>query len=179
MIKARRDRRYNRRDRRYRLAMLETLEQRIVLNNGTITLKLAATLPYAPGTVAYQQPDGGLVVSSSLNSSTPAFVLVNPNGTNASYSNLTNIPSDPNGATVRAGQAGGWTTGDLFSSSGTQPGQILKITSNGNTVINPWVTLSGETALGERAFTFDRTGIFGGDLIIISVNNHVWRINAR
>jgi hypothetical protein len=33
--------------------------------------------------------------------------------------------------------------------------------------------------LGERAFTFDRTGIFGGDLIIISVNNHVWRINAR
>ena len=36
-----------------------------------------------------------------------------------------------------------------------------------------------QTALGERVYTFDRTGIFGGDLIIITLNDNVWRINAQ
>ena len=59
-------------------------------------------------------------------------------------------------ATAEPGVSTGFQVGDIYAVNG-QPGQIAKITNNGNTVINPWVTLSSPM---ERPR--DRSGAISG-----------------
>ncbi len=72
---------------------------------------------------------------------------------------------------------GGFTVGDLFTGNG-QPGQIARLSNNGQTVQNPWVVLTPETGLLRGSLYVDRTGVFGGDLIVVTTAGGVWRINA-
>ena len=54
----------------------------------------------------------------------------------------------------------------------------VNITSGGGTVQNPWVRLPGESGLMRGSLYIDRTGVFGGDLIVVTTAGGVWRVNA-
>jgi len=87
----------------------------------------------------------------------------------------------------------GWTQGDLYFGSG-QPGKIGKISADGSTVVNAnWTTLTnstqmvGETNVFVGGLYIDQTGVFGGDLIVVSggtgsdpgdTGGAVWRVTA-
>ena len=65
----------------------------------------------------------------------------------------------------------------MFTGNGNG-GQILKITNNGNTVINPWVSLPGETGLLRGSLYHDRTGVWDHDLIVVTNKGGVWRVTS-
>ena len=54
---------------------------------------------------------------------------------------------------------------------------IARVNASGATVQNPWVTLPGETG-GIGGLYLDRTGVFGGDLLVVTTTGGVWRVNA-
>jgi hypothetical protein len=109
-----------------------------------------------------------LIVSDNYSTGLPHnFDRINQDGTQAPFSSASGFRDEVYMAAVRPGQTGGWTVGDLYTGTGVG-GQIAKISNNGNTVTNPWVTLSGETGLLRGALTFDQTGVFGGDLIVVT-----------
>jgi len=94
-------------------------------------------------------------------------------------------------STVQASSCqGGFQANDVFFPNG-QPGEIVRVTDNGATVLDPWVTLPAPGDIQIRGSMFqDRYCAFGGDLIVVTgyeqsffypdLNNHgsVWRINA-
>ena len=76
-----------------------------------------------------------------------------------------------------------WTQGDLYFGPG-QPGKIGKITANGSSVNTNWATLTNSTQMvGETdpfmgGFYIDQTGVFGGDLIVVTGSGGIWRVTA-
>ena len=103
--------------------------------------------------------------------------LVAADGSQAQFSALSGVGDEIKIATVRAGNTGGFTAGDLFVGNGVD-GQIVRITNNGATVINPWVSLSGAgNGLIRGSLYVDRTGVYGDDLIVVTTLGEVWRIN--
>lgn len=56
------------------------------------------------------------------------------------------------------------------------PGALARISADGASVRNPWVTLPGESGLVAGGLYLDRTGVFGGDLIAVTTTGGVWRI---
>jgi hypothetical protein len=86
MIKARRDLKA-RRHRRYKIAVLEQLEQRIVLSNGTITLIPISTPFNNPIGMDYQEPTNSLIISDNYSTGVPHnFDRINQNGTQSQFS---------------------------------------------------------------------------------------------
>ena len=69
----------------------------------------------------------------------------------------------------------GFRVGDLYTGNG-KAGQIVKITNNGNTVINPWVTLPGENGLLRGNLWIDETGVWGGNMIVSTTVGDVWEV---
>ena len=65
----------------------------------------------------------------------------------------------------------------MFTGTG-QPGQIARISPDGSTIDNPWITLPGETGLMRGQLQFDRTGVFDGDLIVTTTAGHLWRVTS-
>jgi hypothetical protein len=78
---------------------------------------------------------------------------------------------------VRSGpHQGGFAVGEVFTGNG-QPGQIVRISPDGSTVQNPWVTLNDPGLLRGSLFQ-DRYGVFGGDLIVVTSTGGVWRVDS-
>jgi len=95
------------------------------------------------------------------------------------FSNASGFTDEVKIATVRSGGVGGFMTGDLFTGNGVD-GEIVRITNNGGTVINPWVSLPGAgNGLMRGSLYVDRTGVFGGDLIVVTTGGEVWRIQSN
>lgn len=104
--------------------------------------------------------------------------LVASDGTQTQFSALSGVGDEIKIATVRAGNTGGFTVGDLFVGNGND-GEIVRITNNGATVINPWVSLTGSgNGLMRGSLYVDRTGVYGDDLIVVTTAGEVWRINS-
>jgi hypothetical protein len=86
-------------------------------------------------------------------------------------------------ATVRSGpHQGGFAVGEVFTGNG-QPGQIVRISPDGATVQNPWVTLEDAPGVVHpgllRGSLFqDRYGVFGGDLIVVTTAGGVFRVTS-
>lgn len=81
-------------------------------------------------------------------------------------------------ATVRPGGVGGFNTGNLFTGNGVD-GHIAQISSDGLSVLNPWVSLPGDgNGLLRGSLYVDRTGVFGGDLIAATTAGEVWRVTS-
>jgi hypothetical protein len=94
-------------------------------------------------------------------------------------------------STVQASACmGGFQANDVFFPNG-QPGQIVRVTDNGATVQDPWVTLPAPGDIQIRGSMFqDRYCAFGGDLIVVtgyeqsffnpdlSLHGSVWRVNS-
>ncbi len=108
------------------------------------------------------------------------YEAVAADGTRAAFSNVAGLNGELLIATSRdEGQGlsrGGFAAGDLFTSTGVA-GVIARVSASGAAVQNPWVTLPGETG-GIGGLYIDRTGVYGGDLLVVTTTGGVWRVNA-
>jgi hypothetical protein len=144
-----------------------------------LSLTQISTTFSSPIGIDYHEPTNSVIISANYPSGNPhTFERINFDGTHSQFSNVSGISNEIKIATVRSGNVGGFTTGDLFSGNGVD-GEILKISNNGATVINPWVSLTGAgNGLMRGSLHVDRTGAWGGDLIAVTTAGEVWRVNS-
>ncbi|HEV8427371.1 MAG TPA: RHS repeat-associated core domain-containing protein [Pyrinomonadaceae bacterium] len=131
--------------------------------------------------IEHHQPLRKLVVSANNPSGMPNnFESLDADGTHRPHSNVAGLTGGLKIATARDSgtgmSLGGFNPGELFSGTGV-PGVIARIAADGATIQNPWVTLDDETGLDGGLF-IDRTGVFGGDLIVVTSMGGVWRVTA-
>jgi RHS repeat-associated protein len=137
----------------------------------------------SPIGIDYHQPTNQIVMSVNYNGGGQPhnFELVAADGTHSRFSNIRGLTDELKLATARddgGGMSlGGFRAGELFAGTGV-PGVIARVSPDGSTVQNPWVTLPGENGLMRGSLHVDRTGVFGGDLIAVTTNGGVWRITA-
>jgi hypothetical protein len=138
-------------------------------------------VPYPPNAIVYDSALNTLIVSDNLSvnsSGNPAgFLQLQNTGAFSSFAGSASgqragFTDEVQMATAQPGQLTQFTPGDIYTSNG-QPGQIAKITNNGATVINPWVTLPGETSVLRGNLGIDSTGLWGGNLIAVTTAGDV------
>ncbi len=109
------------------------------------------------------------------------FELVAADGTHAQFSAISGLTNEIKIATARddgGGMSiGGFPAGEFFTGSGV-PGEIVRVSPDGAVVQNPWVTLPGETGLLRGSLHVDRTGVYGGDLIVVTTSGKVWQVDS-
>lgn len=108
------------------------------------------------------------------------FEAVAADGTHSAFSNVAGLTGDILIATARdEGQGlsrGGFVAGEVLTTTGV-PGSVARLNASGATVQNPWITLPNEN--GITGMYLDRTGVFGGDLIVVTDIGGVWRVNVN
>ena len=147
----------------------------------TIDLQPLSTVFSNPIGVDYHEPTDSLILSANYSSGLPHNLeRILFDGAHVPFSSLAGATNELKIATVRSiGNPGGFVVGDLFTGNG-QDGQILRITDDGATIQNPWVSLPGSgNGLMRGSLYIDRTGVFGGDLIVCTTAGEVWRITAE
>jgi RHS repeat-associated protein len=145
----------------------------------SITLTAVSTNFNNPIGIDYHPLSNKVLVSVNYPSGTPDnFELVASDGTRTQFSNVSGLTDEVKIATVRSSACqGGFNAGELFVGTGTA-GVIARISPDGTTVRNPWVTLSGETGLMRGGLFQDRFCAFGGDLIAATTTGNVWRVTS-
>ncbi|HEY2961613.1 MAG TPA: RHS repeat-associated core domain-containing protein [Pyrinomonadaceae bacterium] len=120
-----------------------------------------------------------LLSANNPNGQPHNFETIAADGTRSPFSNVAGLTGDILIATARdEGQGlsrGGFVAGEVFVTTGV-PGSIARLNASGATVQNPWVTLPNEN--GITGLYLDRTGVFGGDLIVVTDIGGVWRVNV-
>jgi hypothetical protein len=146
---------------------------------GPITLTTITTAFNNPIGIDCHEPTNQIAMSVNYSNGQPHnFELVAADGTHAQFSTVSGFTNEVKIATVRSGPSqGSFTPGELFVGTGTA-GVIARISADGSTVTNPWVTLAGETGLMRGSLFQDRYGSFGGDLIAVTTAGGVWRITS-
>jgi hypothetical protein len=141
-----------------------------------VTLTPIATGFNNPVGIDYHEPSDRVVLSVNYPSGTPNnFELVSQDGSRTPFSSVSGFTDEVKIATVRSGpHQGGFTVGELFTGNG-KPGEIVRISADGGTVQDPWVTLDDPGLLRGSLFQ-DRYGVFGGDLIAVTTAGGVWRV---
>lgn len=149
-----------------------------------ITLTQISTTFNSPIGIDYHEPTNSVVMSVNYASGLPLnFERVNADGSHAPFSTASGFTDEVKIATARSAAKGGFagstmTVGDLFTGNGVD-GQIARITGGGSTIINPWVDLPGAgNGLMRGSLYVDRTGVYGGDLIVVTTAGEVWRIDS-
>jgi len=145
---------------------------------GPITFTQVPTVFNNPVGIDYHEPTGQLALSVNYPTGSPLnFELVQPNGTHVPFSTASGFTDEVKIATVRSGNMGGFTTGDLFTGNGVD-GQIARISADGSSV-SVFADLPGlGNGLMRGSLHVDRTGVFGGDLIAVTTEGQVWRVNS-
>lgn len=131
--------------------------------------------------IDYHERTRKVVVAANSTQGQPNnFELIQADGAHASFSNVSGVTGQLKIATARDDGFGvslaGFKPGELFTATDT-PGVVARIASDGGTVQNPWVTLTGETGLVTGLYV-DRTGIYAGDVIAVTSSGGIWRINS-
>ncbi|PYT09922.1 MAG: hypothetical protein DMF60_01585 [Acidobacteria bacterium] len=134
--------------------------------------------------VDYQETSDSLVVSVHYKNGLPNnFVRVSRTGVITPFSSASGYPEEvylavaPSQNCSGTGLSlGGFKVGDVFAGSGT--GTIARISADGTTVQNPFATLPGETGQDWGGLYFDRSGNFGGDLMVSTTSGGVYRVNS-
>lgn len=141
-----------------------------------VTLTPIATGFNNPVGIDYHEPTDQVILSVNYPTGQPSnFELVARDGTRQPFTTISGFTDEVKIATVRSGpHQGGFTVGEVFTGNG-QPGQIVRISPDGSTVQNPWVTLNDPGLLRGSLFQ-DRYGVFGGDLIVVTTTGGVWRV---
>jgi hypothetical protein len=144
-----------------------------------VTLTPIATGFNNPIGIDYHEPTDKVILSVNYPTGQPSnFELVARDGTHQQFTTISGFTDEVKIATVRSGpHQGGFTVGEVFTGNG-QPGQIVRISPDGATVQNPWVTLPNEPGLLRGSLFQDRYGVFGGDLIVVTTTGGVWRVNS-
>jgi hypothetical protein len=132
----------------------------------------------SPIGIDYHEPTNSVVVSVNYPTGVPSgFERIEFDGSHQQFSDLTGLTDEVKIATARSGNPAGFTVGDLFVGNGID-GQIVRITGDGATVLNPWVDLPGDNnGLMRGSLYVDRTGEFNGDLIAVTTVGEVWRVD--
>jgi uncharacterized delta-60 repeat protein len=104
-----------------------------------------------------------------------------PNGTLSDYANFTSSNDECALVPVPAGNAAGFTAGDIYV--GSTSGQIIKI-SNGGHEVETWVTLednSNSESVGNIRGTMllANGGPYGGDLVALTDNGQVFVVDSN
>ena len=119
-----------------------------------------------------------VVMSVNYASGTPNnFVLVASDGTQSPFTALSGFTDEVKIATARTGSV--FPAGTMFTGNGMD-GEIVRINPDGTLFGgNPWVSLPGTgNGLMRGSLYVDRTGFYGGDLIAVTTEGEVWRINS-
>ena len=152
------------------------------INDGdppAILLKnISITFPNPIG-IDYHEPTDTVVMSVNYSTGTPeGFSKVHQDGTYEQFSNVSGLTEEVKIATARSGNQKGFVAGDLFVGNGID-GQIVRMTNDGTSVINPWVDLPGDSnGLMRGSLYVDRTGEWNWDLIVVTTIGQVWRIDS-
>ena len=132
-----------------------------------ITLTPITTAFNNPIGIDHHEPTNSVVVSVNYSTGSPHnFELLNLDGTHTQFSNVAGFTDEVKIATARD-NLGGFTPGELFVGNG-DAGEIVRISADGSVVTNPWVTLPNESGLFRGSLHVDRTGDWGGDLIVVT-----------
>jgi hypothetical protein len=133
----------------------------------------------SPIGIDFHESGGDVVTSVHYSGGSPyALETVSADGTHAQFSALSGVTDEVKIATVRSGGLGGFNTGELFVGNGVD-GQIVRVSADGSTVINPWVDLPGTgNGLMRGSLYVDRTGAFGGNLIVVTTDGEVWTVDS-
>jgi hypothetical protein len=145
----------------------------------SITLTSISTLFSSPIGIDYHEPTNSVVISANYPTGNPhTLERINQNGSHTGFSALAGVEDEIKVATARSGNVGGFLAGELFTGNGVD-GQIVRVSPDGGTVLNPWVSLPGDNnGLLRGSLYVDRTGEAGGDLIAVTTNGEIWRINS-
>ncbi|HEX7152060.1 MAG TPA: RHS repeat-associated core domain-containing protein [Thermoanaerobaculia bacterium] len=148
--------------------------------NWNVVLTPVATEFHGHTGLDHHQPSRKLLLSANTPAGQPhSFELLAGDGGHAAFSNVAGLQGDVLVATARDdGQGmsrGGFQPGTVFATTGLN-GVIARISADGASVQNPWVVLPNEGAI--TGLHLDRTGVFGGDLLVVTAGGGVWRVNA-
>ncbi len=146
---------------------------------GPIAFVAISTDFTSPIGIDFHESGGDVVTSVHYSGGTPyALETVSADGTHAQFSSLSGVTDEVKIATVRSGGLGGFNAGELFVGNGVD-GQIVRVSADGSTVTNPWVDLPGTgNGLMRGSLYVDRTGVFGGDLVVVTTDGEVWAIDS-
>jgi len=161
------------------LASLATITAAVPASAAAIKFTAISTAFPTPIGIDHYEPTNEVVMSVNYPSGSPNnFRKVAADGTQTAFSTVSGFTDEVKIATVRSGNVGGFTAGDLFVGNGVD-GEIARITAGGATVINPFVSLPGVgNGLMRGSLHVDRTGAWGGDLLAATTAGEVWRVNS-
>jgi hypothetical protein len=146
----------------------------------SILLTQISTTFNSPIGIDYHEPSDTVVMSVNYPTGSPSnFETIAFDGTHSQFSAFANLTEEVKIATARGGNPAGIPAGTLFCGNGVD-GQIVRISADGTQIDNPWVTLPGVGPHGlmRGSLYVDRTGLYNGDLIVVTTEGEVWRIDA-
>jgi hypothetical protein len=150
-----------------------------------VSLTVISTDFVNPIGIDHHEPTNRLILSANYPSGSPHnFELVASDGWHTPFSSVSGMTDELKIATVQSSPKasggdcqGGFEVGEMFSGNG-QPGQILRISADGSTVENPWVTLLDEPGLMRGSLFQDRYCVANGDLVVVTTAGGVWRVTS-
>lgn len=138
-----------------------------------VTVAIGVNGPFG---IDYSPATGDMLVSVNYATGTGGnFELVSSSGIQVPFSTAAGFPNQIPVA-VAKDALGGFMVGEAFSPNGT-PKDIVRLDPAGGSFIDPWVVLPGEWGV-PRGLYVDRTGLWGGDLIVGTSKGNVWRVNS-
>jgi hypothetical protein len=142
---------------------------------------IAISTPFnTPIGIDFHAPTNSVVLSVNYGTGgvPQNFDRILPDGMHLPFSTYSGMTEEVKIATARPGNPGGWESGTMFTGNGLD-GEIVKVSPDGTQIMNPWVSLPGDNnGLMRGSLYVDRTGIFGGDLIVATTAGEVWRISS-
>jgi hypothetical protein len=146
---------------------------------GSVSLTPIATGFPNPIGIGYYAPTNQLVMSVNYRKGEPNnFDILDNGGTFTPFSSVSGLTDEVYLASIQNRSCqDGFTPGDLYFGTGTA-GVIARLSDDGTTLTNPWVTLPGETGLLRGGLHQDLACVAGGDLIVTTTAGDVWRVNA-
>lgn len=144
-----------------------------------ITLTAISTPFSTPIGIDFHEPTKSIILSANYPSGLPSnFERIEQDGTHYAFSNISGLTDEIKIATARSGNMGGFATGEVFVGNG-KDGELVRISPDGSNVVDPWVSLPGDAnGLYRGSLYVDRTGIYGGDLIVAMTSGELWRIKS-
>jgi hypothetical protein len=129
--------------------------------------------------IDHHEPTNQVLVSVNYPDGLPYnFELVAADATRTPFSSISGFTDEVKiGAVRESACQGGFTPGEVFTGTGIE-GVVARISPDGTSVQNPWVTLPSEVGLLRGSLFQDRYCAFGGDLIVVTTVGNVWRITA-
>ena len=145
----------------------------------TILLEAITTEFNNPIGIDYHQPTDSVIMSVNYPEGTPLnFERVELDGEHQPFSEYMGLTNEVKIGTAREDNLGGFEPGSLYVGNGLD-GEIVRISADGMTIDDPWVSLPGDgNGLLRGSLYVDPTGLFGGDLVVATTGGEVWRIDA-